>query len=97
MTQANEPIDRDRSLNRQLRVFERRLTRLEETQLTGKEINLFFDRVYDEIDALEVQMTQRFDRLETRFDRLETRFDELNRKFDMAIATLRDRTRIAGD
>ncbi|WP_310411001.1 hypothetical protein [Chamaesiphon sp. OTE_8_metabat_110] len=61
MTQANEPNDRDRSLDRQLRVFERRLTRLEETQLTGKEVNLSFDRVYDEIDALEDQMNQRFD------------------------------------
>jgi hypothetical protein len=64
MTQANGPNDRERSLERQLRIFDRRLTRLEETQLTGKEINLSFDRVYEEIDALEDQMNARFDQLE---------------------------------
>jgi hypothetical protein len=64
MTQANESNDRERSLERQLRIFDRRLTRLEETQLTGKEINLSFDRVYEEIDALEDQMNARFDQLE---------------------------------
>jgi uncharacterized protein YdcH (DUF465 family) len=86
MTQASEPNDRDRSLERQLRIFDRRLTRLEETQLTGKEISSAFDRVYDEIDALEDQMNARFDRLEARFDRLDTRLDrletEINGKFN---------------
>ncbi|MBW4622202.1 MAG: hypothetical protein KME17_22965 [Cyanosarcina radialis HA8281-LM2] len=87
MSQANE--SNDRSIDRQLRVFERRLTRLEATQLTGKEVNLSFDRVYDEIDVLEEQMNDRFDRLEDRFDRLESemnaKFSELNNKFDIVM------------
>jgi Mg2+ and Co2+ transporter CorA len=79
MTQASEPSDRDRSLERQLRVFDRRLTRLEETQLTGKEINLAFDRVYEEIDALEDQINARFDRLENSVAEMRA---EMNGKFD---------------
>jgi hypothetical protein len=46
MTQANDQLgDRERSVDRQFRILDRRLTRLEETQLTGKEINSGFDRV----------------------------------------------------
>jgi hypothetical protein len=101
MTQANEPNDRNRSLDRQFRVLERRLTRLEDTQLTGKEVNFSFDHVYDEIDALEDQMNQRFARLERQIDqlatRVEQRFNELDRKFDLAIATSRDRAKISND
>jgi hypothetical protein len=87
MTQSSESNDRDRSLDRQLRGLDRRLTRLEETQLTGKEINMGFDRVYDEIDALEAQMNVRFDRLEheARETRLELngKISELNAKIDV--------------
>lgn len=85
MTQANEPNDRERSLERQLRIFDRRLTRLEETQLTGKEINLSFDRVYEEIDALEDQMNARFDRLENSVAELKS---EMNGKFDAIMQRL---------
>lgn len=85
MTQANEPNDRERSLERQLRIFDRRLTRLEETQLTGKEINLSFDRVYEKIDALEDQMNARFDRLENSVAELKS---EMNGKFDAIMQRL---------
>ena len=109
MTQTNQHHDRSHSLARQFRVLERRLTRLEDTQLTGREVNSSFDHVYDEIDALEDQMNQIVDapaeklyqRLEARIDRLELkieqRFDELNRKFELTIATSRDRTSRSND
>jgi hypothetical protein len=89
MTQANEPNDRNRSLDRQLRVFERRITRLEETQLTGKEVSLAFDRVYDEIDALEEQMNVRFDRLESEIGEIRVEMREMrvemNGKIDVIL------------
>ena len=108
MIQINQHHERSHSLNR-FRVLERRLTRLEDTQLTGREINSSFDHVYQEIDALEDQMNQVVDtpaeklyqRLEARIDRLELkieqRFDELNRKFELKIATSRDRTSRSND
>jgi hypothetical protein len=107
MTQTNEANDRDRSLDRQLRILERRLTRLEETQLTGREVNgcflrmccpkQAFDQVCERIYALEDQMEARFDLLEARFDRLEMRFNELDRKLDIALARSRDRTSRSDD
>jgi hypothetical protein len=51
MTQAGEPDDR--GLDRTLRSFDRRISRLEDTQVTLRELNDSFDRVYDKIDALE--------------------------------------------
>jgi hypothetical protein len=91
MMQTKETNHQNRSLDRQFRVLERRLTRLEDTQLTGIEVNLSFDHLYDEIDTNEDQMNQRFDRIETRLDRLELRieerFDRLERKLDLAMAT----------
>jgi hypothetical protein len=79
MTQANDqPNDRERSVDRQFRILDRRLTRLEETQLTGKEINSGFDRVYDEIDA-------RFDRLEGEVRELRS---ETNGKLDLILRRL---------
>jgi len=109
MTQTNQHHDRSHSLDRQSRVIERRLTRLEDTQLTGREVNSSFDHVYDEIDALEDQMNQIVDapaerlyqRLEIRIDRLELkieqRFDELDRKLELTIAISRNRTSSSND
>jgi hypothetical protein len=86
MTQANDqPNDRERSVDRQFRILDRRLTRLEETQLTGKEINSGFDRVYDEIDALEEQMNARFNAQDTKIDNLGI---ELNGKLDLILRRL---------
>jgi len=109
MTQINQHHDRYHSLYLQFRVLERRLTRLEDTQLTGREINSSFDHVYQEIDTLEDQMNQIVDapaeklyqRLEARIDRLELkiqqRFDELNRKLELKTATSWDRTSRTND
>lgn len=89
MTQANEPNDRSKSLDRQLRAFDRRIRRLEETQLTGAEFGDAFERVYDEIDALEDQMMQRFDRLEREVSEMRTEMrtaiQDLNAKFDIVM------------
>jgi predicted ATP-dependent Lon-type protease len=86
MTQANDqPNDRERSVDRQFRILDRRLTRLEETQLTGKEINSGFDRVYEEIDELKVEMNQRFDAQDAKIDNLGI---ELNGKLDFILRRL---------
>jgi uncharacterized protein (UPF0335 family) len=41
--------------------------------------------VYDEIDALEDIVNERFDRVNERFDHLEGEVRELNRKFDIVM------------
>ncbi|WP_310486928.1 hypothetical protein [Chamaesiphon sp. VAR_69_metabat_338] len=66
MTQANEP--NDRRIDRQLRTINRRVNRLEDTQVTWGELNIEFDRLYDEVDDLKKEMNQRFDSLESKFD-----------------------------
>jgi SMC interacting uncharacterized protein involved in chromosome segregation len=85
MTQANEPNDQDRDVDRQLRDLRRRTERLEYLQISPQELSRSFDRVYDEIDALEDIMSERFDRVDTRFDQLENGVRELNRKFDIVM------------
>ncbi|WP_373541629.1 hypothetical protein [Chamaesiphon sp.] len=49
MTPANEPNDNDRRIDRQLRTIARRVNRLEDTQVTWGELNIEFDRLYDEV------------------------------------------------
>jgi hypothetical protein len=78
MTQANESNDRNRDVDRQLRDLRRRTDRLEYSQIPPQEFLRSFDRVYDEIDALE-------DTVNERFDRLESEVRELNRKFDIVM------------
>ena len=89
MTQSNDPGDQNRNLDRQLRSLNRRVDRLEYSQISPQEFSESFDRVYGEIDALEDHMNARFDRVNERFDRIDERFDrlegevrDLNRKFD---------------
>lgn len=78
MAQANEPNDRNRDIERQLRSLNRRVDRLEYTQVSPQEFSVAFDRVYDEIDALE-------DTLNERCDRIESEIKELHRKFDIVM------------
>ncbi len=66
MTQASEP--NDHRIDRQLRTIARRVNRLEDTQVTWGELNVEFDRLYDEVDDLKKEMNQRFDSLESKFD-----------------------------
>ncbi len=85
MTQAREAEDTD--LSRSLRRLDRRVSRLEDTQVTWRELNDSFNRVYEEIDVVEEQIDRRFDTLETsmnqRFDQLEGEVRELNGKLDI--------------
>jgi hypothetical protein len=85
MTQANEPNDQNREIDRQLRDLRRRTERLEYLQIPPQEFSRSFDRVYDEIDALEDIVNDRFDRVNDRFDQLEGEVGELNRKFDIVM------------
>lgn len=56
MTSAQNPNDRDHEIDRQLRSLNRRVERLEDTQITGGELNRGFDRVYEKIDHLNDKM-----------------------------------------
>jgi CHASE3 domain sensor protein len=91
MTQARESDNR--GLDRTLRSFDRRISRLEDTQVTGRELNdafvgrrpAFGNRVYEEIDELKAGMNQRFDAQDTKIDNLGT---ELNGKLDLILRRL---------
>jgi chromosome segregation ATPase len=48
MTQSNDQPN-DRRIDRQLRTIARRVNRLEDTQVTWGELNVEFDRLYDEV------------------------------------------------
>ena len=75
MTQSNDQPNEDRRLDRQLRTIARRVNRLEDTQVTWGELNVEFDRLYDEVDDLKKEMNQRFDSLSS----------ELNGKIDIIL------------
>lgn len=81
MTQASEP--EDRGLDRTLRAFDRRISRLEDTQVTWRELNSAFNRVDDQINELKVEINQRFDDVNQRLDNIDRRFDSLDAKFDI--------------
>lgn len=70
MTQSNEPNEYDR----QFRHLNRRLERLEDTQISPQEFSRAFDRVYAE-----------FAGVNSRIDRVEAEIGELNRKFDIVM------------
>jgi predicted nucleic acid-binding Zn-ribbon protein len=76
MTQSREPEEND--LSRAVRRLDRRVRRLEDTQVPASELNDSFNRVYDEMDALEEQIDRRFDSLEAKMDR---QYEEMNLKF----------------
>ncbi|MFM8295668.1 MAG: hypothetical protein ACKN9E_14125 [Microcystaceae cyanobacterium] len=75
------PNERNDEVERQLRSLNRRVERLEGTQVTGRELNHGFDRVYEEID-----------RLENKIDHLQSDFDnfrhEINQKLDTILRHL---------
>ena len=75
MTQSNDQPNKDRRIDRQLRTINRRVNRLEDTQVTWGELNVEFDRLYDEVDDLKKEMNQRFDSLSS----------ELNGKIDIIL------------
>jgi hypothetical protein len=75
MPENQEPNDRDYEMSRQLKSINRRVERLEDTQVTGRELNRGFDRIYEEIDILE----DKFDLLHSEFKRFR---HEINQKLD---------------
>ncbi|MDB9310546.1 hypothetical protein PN471_18340 [Aphanizomenon sp. CS-733/32] len=75
MPENQEPNDKDYEISRQLRSLNRRVERLEDTQLTGRELNRGFDKIYEEIDHLE----DKFDLLQSEFN---TFGNEINQKLD---------------
>ena len=68
MTQSSDQPNEDRRIDRQLRTIARRVNRLEDTQVTWSELNVEFDRLYDQISDLRKEMNQRFDSLSTKLD-----------------------------
>jgi uncharacterized coiled-coil DUF342 family protein len=52
MTQAQNPDDSNRQVDRELRALNRRVDRLEYTQVSPQEFRQAFERVYEEIDDL---------------------------------------------
>ncbi|WP_309744929.1 hypothetical protein [Chamaesiphon sp. OTE_20_metabat_361] len=54
MTQSQEP--NDRRIDRQLRTIGRRVNRLEDTQVTWGELNIEFDRLYDEVAEVKADL-----------------------------------------
>jgi hypothetical protein len=85
MTPANEPNERNQEFDRHLRGLSRRVDRLEYTQISPQEFSRSFDRVYDEIDALENIVNQRFDQLEGEVRELTSELGGLSRKFDVVM------------
>lgn len=75
MTENQEPNERDDEIDRKLRSLNRRVERLEDTQVTGRELNRGFDRVYEEIDYLE----DKIDSLQSQFTEFR---NEINQKLD---------------
>ncbi|NET01723.1 MAG: hypothetical protein F6K61_14335 [Sphaerospermopsis sp. SIO1G1] len=78
MPENQEPNDKDYEISRQLRSLNRRVERLEDTQLTGRELNRGFDKIYEEIDHLE----DKFDLLQSEFN---TFHNEINQKLDITL------------
>ena len=75
MPDNQESNERDDEIDRKLSSLNLRVERLEDTQITGRELNRGFDRVYEEIDHLE----DKIDRLQSEFDKFR---DEVNQKLD---------------
>jgi hypothetical protein len=78
MTQSNDQPN-DRRIDRQLRTIARRVNRLEDTQVTWGELNVEFDRLYDEIDEFKTEVNRRFDVQDRKFESLEAKLDILIR------------------
>jgi ABC-type phosphate transport system auxiliary subunit len=71
MTLANEPNDYDR----QLRHINRRLERLEDTQVSPQEFSRAFDRVYEELGQIRSEIKEEFAAVNSRLDSLDAKFD----------------------
>lgn len=68
MTQAQDPNDRNRQVDRELRVLNRRVDRLEYSQISPQEFQQAFDRVYEEIDDLKDEVREMRSELNGKID-----------------------------
>jgi predicted nucleic acid-binding Zn-ribbon protein len=84
MTSDQEPNERDYEIDRKLRSLNRRVERLEDTQITGRELNRGFDRVYEQIDHL----ADKVDILQHKVDRLELEFKEFRNEINQKLDTI---------
>ena len=84
MADSQEQNSRDYEINRQLRSLNRRVERLEETQITGRELNRGFNRVYEEIDHLD----DKVDRLDDKVNHLQLEFDEFRDEMNQKLDTI---------
>ncbi|MBF2056356.1 MAG: hypothetical protein IGQ45_03830 [Cyanobacterium sp. T60_A2020_053] len=75
MANNQESNEKDYEIDRKLRSLNRRVERLEDTQVTSRELNRGFEQVYAEIDHLE----DKIDYFQSEFDKFR---DEINQKLD---------------
>ncbi|WP_309736752.1 hypothetical protein [Chamaesiphon sp. OTE_75_metabat_556] len=78
MTQAREPDDIDR-VNRELRGVNRRLDRLEYTQISPQEFSSVLDRIYEEIGSTRSEMRAEFVAVNARLESLDAKIDTIMR------------------
>jgi hypothetical protein len=86
MTQAREPDDIDRlggalrvRVNRELRGVNRRLDRLEYTQISPQEFSSVLDRIYEEIGSTRSEMRAEFVAVNARLESLDAKIDIIMR------------------
>ncbi|HAC62598.1 MAG TPA: hypothetical protein DCF68_03440 [Cyanothece sp. UBA12306] len=85
MTQANDPNDFNREINRRFRDLSWRVERLESSQMPARSLDQAFNQIYDEMDALEDKIDGLRDEMRERFDELDQKFDILNKKFEVVM------------
>jgi uncharacterized coiled-coil DUF342 family protein len=68
MTQAQNPDDSNRQVDRELRALNRRVDRLEYTQVSPQEFRQAFERVYEEIDDLKDEVREMRSELNGKID-----------------------------
>jgi tetrahydromethanopterin S-methyltransferase subunit G len=79
MTQAREPDEIDR-VNRELRGVNRRLDRLEYTQISPQEFSSVLDRIYEEIGLTRSEMRAEFVAVNARLESLDAKIDIIIRR-----------------
>jgi uncharacterized coiled-coil DUF342 family protein len=77
MAEDQESNKNDDEIERKLRSLNRRIERLEDTQVTGRELNRGFDRVYEEIDHVKDKV-----------DRLQSEFEKFRNEINQKLATI---------
>jgi predicted nucleic acid-binding Zn-ribbon protein len=83
MSQSQNPDDRDRQADRELRALNRRVDRLEYTQVSPQEFRQAFERVYEDIDDLQDDVSELRSEMNELRSEMNARFDSLETKFDL--------------